>query len=300
MEKDIETAVKVLKTGGIVVFPTDTAFGIGCRVDDNRAVARLFQIRNRPPDMATPVLVDTVKMAQDLLQPIPQEVVDQLIEPYWPGALTIVLQSRIDKVPELVRGGGATLGVRIPDHRVARRIIRGVGVGVLGPSANFHEGKTPYLFEDLDRKLTNLVDFVLPGECTLKQASTVIDCSAKPWRVLRQGAVRIMEKKNNIILCIDTSSNKEIIVKLDLGGTKDELRREIGQQKAQVVLPMIDEILGKHHLTIRDISEIRVGTGPGSFTGLRVGISIANAIVYALRIPVNGKIVGEFVDVSYP
>lgn len=198
MEKDIETAVKVLKTGGIVVFPTDTAFGIGCRVDDNRAVERLFQIRNRPPDMATPVLVDTVKMAQDLLQPIPQEVVDQLMEPYWPGALTIVLQSRIDRVPELVRGGGATLGVRIPDHRAARKLIRGVGVGVLGPSANFHGKKTPYLLEDLDRKLTNLVDFVLPGECTLKQASTasnavstVIDCSAKPWRVLRQGAVKI-------------------------------------------------------------------------------------------------------------
>lgn len=112
--------------------------------------------------------------------------------------------------------------------------------------------------------------------------------------------MRIMDKKNNIILRIDTSSNKEIIVGLDLGGTKDELRRELGQQKAQVVLPMIDESLRKHGLTLRDVSEVKVHTGHGSFTGLRVGISVANAIAYMLRIPINGKAVGEFVDAVYP
>lgn len=191
MEKDIRQAITSLKQGGIVIYPTDTAFGIGCRIDDAKAVERLFKLRKRPHAKATPVLVDTVKMAQDYLKPIPKAVVDQLIEPYWPGALTIVLPCLTKKVPSLVRGGGQTIGVRIPNHKTARAIIQGVGIPVIGSSANFAGGKTPFRFEDLDPALISLVDYVVPGECSLKAASTVIDCSVKPWRVLRQGAVKI-------------------------------------------------------------------------------------------------------------
>ncbi len=190
-EEDIQKAIAILKQGRIVIFPTDTAFGIGCRMDNERSIKRLFEIRKRPLTQATPVLVDTVKMAQDLLEPIPQEVIDKLIEPFWPGALTIVLQSRINKVPKLLCGGGSTLGVRIPNHPTTRALIRGVGIGILGPSANFHGEKTPYSYEDLDPQLLKQVDFVVPGECILKQQSTVIDCSIKPWKVLRKGAVTI-------------------------------------------------------------------------------------------------------------
>lgn len=193
MEKNIAEAITILKQGGIVIFPTDTAFGIGCRIDDEKAVARLFKIRKRPTTQAVPILVDTVKMAEKYVLPIPKDVLDSLIEPYWPGALTIVLHCRKEAVPNLVRGGGETVGLRIPNHRIARRIIQRVGVGVLGPSANIHGEKTPYSFEDLDTKLVKLVDFVVPGKCTLKQASTVIDCTQKPWKILRHGAVDIKQ-----------------------------------------------------------------------------------------------------------
>lgn len=188
---EIKKAVTILKGGGIVIFPTDTAFGVGCRIDDKKAIARLFKMRKRPETRATPVLVDTVKMAQDYLQPIPKVVIDKLIEPYWPGALTIVLPCQIEKVPELVRGKTTTLGIRIPNHAVARTIIREVGIPILGPSANFHGQKTPYTFSQLDPKFINLVDYVVFGECGLKQPSTVIDCSVKPWKILREGTVKL-------------------------------------------------------------------------------------------------------------
>lgn len=191
MEKKIEQAIKTVRAGGIIIFPTDTAFGIGCAIDNEKAIKRLFQIRKRPATQATPVLVDTIKMAQDYLQSISREVIDKLIEPYWPGALTIVLPAKIEKVPQLVRGGTQTLGIRIPNHPIARAIIQGFGKPILGPSANFHGEKTPYSFADLDPELKKLVDFVVEGECTAKQASTVIDCSIAPWKILRQGAVYI-------------------------------------------------------------------------------------------------------------
>ena len=191
MDESINKAITILNQGGIVIYPTDTAFAVGCRIDHEKAVDRLFRIRKRPKAQATPVLVDTVKMAQDYLKPIPQEVVDKLIEPYWPGALTIILDCNRVKVPQMVRGGGQTLGVRIPNHTVARAIIRGVGVPILGPSANFHDEKTPYSIDDLDSKFTKLVDYVVEGECSLGTVSTIIDCSGTPWKILRQGGAKL-------------------------------------------------------------------------------------------------------------
>lgn len=190
-EKEIKQAVQILQNGGIVIFPTDTAFGIGCRIDKEDSIKRLFTLRKRAETKATPVLVDTVTMAQKYLQPISKDVINKLIEPYWPGALTIVLSCKTDMVPQLVRGGGDTLGVRIPNHATARTLIRELGIPILGTSANFAGGKTPYSFEELDSELTKLVDYVVPGVCTVKQASTVIDCTEKPWKILREGAVKI-------------------------------------------------------------------------------------------------------------
>ena len=206
MEKHIKKAIEVLKQGGIVIFPTDTAFGIGCVIDNENAVKKLFKIRKRPENKATPVLVDTVKMAQDYLQPIPKDVIDRLIEPYWPGGLTIVLPGFAEKVPDLVRGGGKTIGVRIPAHPVIRAIIRGLGKPVLGPSANFAGEKTPYKLSDLNPDLLRLVDYVVEEEAYGKEASTVIDCSVIPWKILREGVVKIPNKKVSIY--IDTSSNE--------------------------------------------------------------------------------------------
>lgn len=194
--EEINKAINILNKGGIVVFPTDTAFGVGCRVDDEKAVKRLFEIRKRPEYQAVPVLVDTVKMAEKYVLPIQKEVVDKLIEPYWPGALTIILPSKAENVPNLVRGGKSTLGVRIPNHKIARSIIQGLGAGILGPSANFHGEKTPFDFKDLDPEFLKKVDFVVSGECTLRKESTVIDCTVEPWKILREGAVRLRIKNH--------------------------------------------------------------------------------------------------------
>lgn len=191
MNKHVQEAVQILKQGGIVIYPTDTAFGIGCRIDNPSAVERLFQLRRRPPVKATPVLAASLHMLEPFIKPLPQDVISKLIEPHWPGGLTIVLSCYPEKIPDLIRGGTETLGVRIPNHLVTLSMIEGVGVPIIGTSANFSGGKTPYTYEDLDPELIKLVDFVVPGECYAKQSSTVIDVTQHPWKVLREGAVKI-------------------------------------------------------------------------------------------------------------
>lgn len=191
MKNDVGQAVQILNRGGIAIFPTDTAFAIGCRIDDEKALKKLFRIRKRPVSRAVPVLVNGLDMAQQYLKPIPQEVIEKLINRYWPGALTIILPCLTEKVPSLVRGGSENLGVRMPNHPIALEIVEKVGVPILGTSANLHGEKTPYEFKDLDKELVKHVDFVVKGKCNLNQESTVIDCSVKPWKILRQGAIKI-------------------------------------------------------------------------------------------------------------
>lgn len=185
---NIEQAVSILKDGGIVIFPTDTAFGIGCRADKYTSVERLFLLRKRPLHQPTPVLVDSLEMAERYAV-VSAEVKEQLIEQYWPGALTIIMPAKETVLPLLQKNGG--VGLRIPNHPTIRQIIRELGVPVLGPSANFHGEPTPYNFTDLDPELVKFVDFVVEGECTTKEASTVISTLSKPWEILRQGAVKV-------------------------------------------------------------------------------------------------------------
>lgn len=187
----IDKAIEVLGQGGIVIFPTDTAFGIGCRIDREDAIEKLFKIRKRPAEKAVPVLVSSIEMAKDYLQELDEET-KALMRKYWPGALTIVYNCKIEKVSSQVRGGGKTIGVRMPDNSLILNIIEKIRVPVLGSSANFSGEETPYNFKELNPDLIELADFVLEGETSgRRQASTVIDCSVRPWKILRQGTIKI-------------------------------------------------------------------------------------------------------------
>jgi L-threonylcarbamoyladenylate synthase len=188
---NLNEAIIILNQGGIVIFPTDTAFGIGCRIDNEKAIRKLFKIRKRPVNMAVPVLFDSKVRVKEFVLPFDSSVED-LMNKFWPGAITLILRCYEDKVLPLVRGRGKTLGVRIPNHQIADSLIKGTGAPILGPSANFHGEPTPYTIKGLDKSLIKLVDFVLEGKTLGKnQASTVVDCSVKPWKIIRQGLVDI-------------------------------------------------------------------------------------------------------------
>lgn len=191
MTEQVKEVIEVLKQGGIVIFPTDTAFGIGCRIDDEKAVKKLFRIRQRPATQAPPVLFESLAQVKEYVTDIPERVEEQLMDKYWPGALTIVLPANKTLVSDLIRGGGETIGCRIPDSSICLEIIRGVGVPIIGTSANFSGESTPYTEASLNPELVALVDLVVSGETSVHKMSTVIDCTQNPWKVLRQGAILI-------------------------------------------------------------------------------------------------------------
>jgi L-threonylcarbamoyladenylate synthase len=190
----ISKAIEILKHGGIIIFPTDTAYGIGCRIDNEQAVRRLFTIRKRPLTQAIPVLVDSMEMALEYFLS-PNIIVRRLMEDYWPGAVTIVSHCLKRKVSPIVLGGGNTIGLRMPNHEMILHIIRSVGVPLAGPSANLHGDNTPYTYMDVSRELINHTDGIITGICQIKKCSTVVDCTYTPPHIIRKGAVDISIKK---------------------------------------------------------------------------------------------------------
>jgi len=96
-------------------------------------------------------------------------------------------------------------------------------------------------------------------------------------------------------LILDTADNKKITVGLIINGKKDVQTKDIISNKTQIILPMIDKILEKHSLKPKDLSGIQINAGPGSFTGLRISLAIANTMSFVLKIPINGKKVGEII-----
>lgn len=100
-------------------------------------------------------------------------------------------------------------------------------------------------------------------------------------------------------LIIDTFDNRQISIELSIGDKKFVKRQKVDTTKAQATLPLLMEIISENKLTLKDLDAIEVNTGPGSFTGLRVGIAIANALSFALNIPVNGKKAPNFAEPLY-
>lgn len=107
------------------------------------------------------------------------------------------------------------------------------------------------------------------------------------------------ETTQKIILVIDTSNNKEVVIKLRTEDKEIVMKEEMTRVKTQAVLPLVEKILQKKELKREDLTEIEVVTGPGSFTGLRVGVAIANTLAIVLKIPVNQREIGVLVEPTY-
>jgi len=181
----------ILDKDGILIFPTDTAFGIGCRIDRPKAISRLYELRRRPITQAFPVLVSSKEQALQYFNH-PSDMTKAYMDRYWPGALTIVDRVNTSQCDPLVTAGKDTIGLRMPRHEMLCSLISDVGVPIIGTSANFHGEKTPYFLHEVNTDLISLIEGVVPGVCQeIGHVSTVVDCSVNPPHIIRQGAIRL-------------------------------------------------------------------------------------------------------------
>ncbi|MBS2017639.1 MAG: threonylcarbamoyl-AMP synthase [Deltaproteobacteria bacterium] len=186
----IAEAALVLARGGLVAFPTETVYGLGARGLVAEDVAKIFAAKERPTGHPLILHVDGEEMAKTLASSWSARA-SRLARAFWPGPLTMVVP-RAEIVPDAVTGGLDSVAVRVPNHAVARALVRAVGTPLAAPSANAHMHVSPTTAEHVVRSLGDRVDLVLDGgPCTHGIESTVVDVRSDPPRVLRAGAATL-------------------------------------------------------------------------------------------------------------
>ena len=183
----ISRAIDVLRKGGVIVFPTDTVYGLGGNALVAHVVSRVYEIKKRPPGLTFPLLLADPSCLTGVAQDV-SDTAWRLIRHFLPGGLTLILP-RSPLIPEVLCGGGDTIGVRIPDHAGTLALIRGMGAPLIGTSANV-SGRPPVRScQNLDPEVKNKVDFIIDGgECPGIE-STVIDVTGDSPRLIREGIV---------------------------------------------------------------------------------------------------------------
>lgn len=188
LTSDLNQVVSSLKNGGIAIFPTDTVWGIGCSIERLDAIRRLYEIKGREKNKPTAVLVGSIQQAMEYGDFSPKA--EELINLYWPGAFTIVVDTK-EGVPEEIRGDTRTVGLRYPKFEIIEQITKQLGCGMVTGSANFAGLPAPERKEMIDQRLRDIVDVILDGECGGEQPSTVVDATGKDVKILREGPITL-------------------------------------------------------------------------------------------------------------
>lgn len=196
-EKGIKTAAELLKRGGIVAIPTETVYGLAASAYDNEAIKKVFIAKGRPQDNPLIVHIADFDDIHDIVSEFPEKA-EKLAKSFWPGPLTMVLP-KSEKVAESVSGGLDTVAVRMPEHEVARKIIRESGLPLAAPSANLSGSPSPTKYEDVISDLDGRIDAVVcSGHSNVGVESTVITLATNPPRLLRPGKVTAEELREII------------------------------------------------------------------------------------------------------
>ena len=185
---DISAAAEIIRGGGLVAVPTETVYGLAGNGLDERAVREIYEVKGRPAVKPLSLMVPDESAMEKYCDDVPPQA-HRLADKFWPGPLTIVLKAK-DAVPRLVRAGGATVGLRCPDHPLTLEVLRLAGVPFAAPSANPSGAESPKtaakVMEYFEGKIPAVID---GGECGIGRESTLIDMSAAPYRILRAGAL---------------------------------------------------------------------------------------------------------------
>lgn len=206
--RDIEIASKLIKEGKLVAFPTETVYGLGANALDPLAVARIFEMKERPSFDPLIVHIADKNDIEQLATKIDKKI-HRLIDRFWPGPLTLIL-SKSDIVPDIVTSGLQTVGIRMPDNELALELIRRSGTPIAAPSANKFGRISPTNVLHVKKQLPE-VDYILDGGSTsVGIESTIISITDKGFQIIRNGIITREEIEE--ILPHDNSNVTENIV----------------------------------------------------------------------------------------
>lgn len=190
LTRSISDAAEYIKLGGIVAFPTETVYGLGAGVFDEKAIQKIFQAKQRPSDNPLIAHIGDLEQIASLSGEV-TAAAKKLIDAFFPGPLTVVLK-KTGAVPLIATAGLDTLGIRMPRNEVAREFLIACGTPLVAPSANLSGRPSPTTWQAVYEDLNDHIDCILQGEATeIGLESTVVDCTGTTPIILRLGAVTL-------------------------------------------------------------------------------------------------------------
>jgi L-threonylcarbamoyladenylate synthase len=196
--------VEALRAGDLVVFPTETVYGLGANASDPAAVRKIFQVKGRPADHPVIVHLDNPRYLHRWVSNMPAAA-EKLAARFWPGPLTLILP-KAEKVNDIVTGGQDSIGIRVPSHPIAQQLLTAFGGGIAAPSANRFGRLSPTKPEHVRDELGTAIEVILDGgESPIGLESTIVSCLGNEARLLRPGF-------------ITRSQLEQVVGKLAVGG----------------------------------------------------------------------------------
>jgi len=184
----IQDAVEILRSGGLVAFPTETVYGLGADALNEKAVQKVFEVKGRPSENPLIVHIASLEIAWHFTAEISDKGL-KLIKRFWPGPITLITRRKAI-VPDIVTAGLDTVAIRIPNHPVSLELLKRFGGGIVGPSANISGRPSPTSAEHVYHDLNGKIDIILDaGPTTIGMESTVIDITVDPPVILRVGGL---------------------------------------------------------------------------------------------------------------
>jgi len=189
LKRPVTRAAEVLKTGGIVAYPTETVYGLAGDTSNDSAIKRLFRLKQRKADRPILILIPSVNDLNQYTDHIPF-VATQLMERFWPGALTLIFKAS-PLVSPLLTGGKGKIGIRLSSHPVAAALAKEIGRPITSTSANISRGPSPRTPDEVVDTFDEGIDLLLDAGPSLgRTPSTVLDVTVDPPQILREGAIK--------------------------------------------------------------------------------------------------------------
>ncbi len=189
----IDLAVDVLENDGLVVYPTDTLYGIAANALSNKAILKVYKVKGRTSKKPLSIAFHSLSQAKKYVKF--NSFTLKLAKKFLPGPLTIILPMK-HKFPKELTFGSKNVGIRIPDNEIALELMKGFKYPITSTSANISGDKDPVTAEDAEKQIGNKVDLILDGgKCKLKKPSTIVEIIEDEIKVLREGAIKKTQLK---------------------------------------------------------------------------------------------------------
>lgn len=184
----IRIAAEIIRKGGLVVFPTETVYGLGANIFITDAVKRIFEVKGRPQQNPLLVHIADREWVYKLARDVPKDA-EILIDKFWPGPLALILKKRKDAVPDIVTAGLDSVGFRMPAHKVALALISEAGVPIAAPSANRYDRPSPTRVEHVLEDMIDVDCIIDSGQTFVGLESTILDLTRDKPTILRPGFI---------------------------------------------------------------------------------------------------------------